>query len=116
MRSLLIFWGLPLGFFWSWYYLSMHDINFGTMFYSRLMHDTMFEIYGNILQVEPSAVPFIIAKVCVVDTLLLLGIVAFRRRKRIRAWWEERRAASQASALQEEPAEPRNAQILSSAP
>ena len=41
MRSLIFFWGLPLGFFWSWYYLSMNDISFGTVFFSRQMHDMM---------------------------------------------------------------------------
>ncbi len=94
MRSLIIFWGLPLGFFWSWYYLSFHDISFGTVFFSRQMHDIMFTIYGNVLHVDPATVPGIIAKACLVDTLLLLAILAFRRRKAIFAWWEARRAAS----------------------
>lgn len=113
MRSLILFWGLPLGFFWSWYFLSMHDISFGTTFFSRQMHDVMFSIYGNLLQIEPSAVPPIIAKACVVDTLFLLGIVAFRRRKAIRAWWEARRAnaaeMAEPVAFQDEPAEARSA-------
>ena len=113
MRSLIFFWGLPLGFFWSWYYLSMNDISFGTVFFSRQMHDLMFTIYGNILQVDPGTVPGIIAKACIVDTLLLLCIVAFRRRKAIRAWWDARRgeaeAGEPAAMLQDEPAEARSA-------
>ena len=113
MRSLIFFWGLPLGFFWSWYYLSMNDISFGTVFFSRQMHDMMFSIYGNVLQVEPATVPGIIAKACIVDTLLLLGIVAFRRRKAIRAWWDAHRGEAEtgepAAMLQDEPAEVRSA-------
>ncbi len=93
MRALLIFWGLPIGFFWGWYYLSLNDISFGTLFFSRQMHDLMFTIYGNILNIEPAAVPAVIAKTCIVDTFLLASIVAFRRRKDIRAWWARRKGA-----------------------
>ncbi len=109
MRALLIFWGIPIGFFWGWYFLSLNDISFGTLFFSRRMHDLMLTIYGNILHIEPSAVPAVIAKACIVDTLLLAGLVAFRRRKQIMAWWQGRRQP--AAIVQDQPAsiEPRSA-------
>lgn len=93
MRLLLLLWALPLGLFWGWYFLSFHDINFGYLFLSRLLHDTVFRIYGDILGIEPELIPGMVAKACVIDTGILLLILAWRRRKPIRAWIETRRKA-----------------------
>ncbi|EKF19560.1 DUF6105 family protein [Nitratireductor pacificus] len=93
MRYLLLFWALPMGLFWGWYGLSYHDINFGLGFFSREMNDLLFRLYGDILGIEPETIPPLVARACVVDSFLLLGIVAFRRRKAIRAWLKEKRAA-----------------------
>lgn len=84
MRLVLIFWAGPLSFFWGWYFLSLNDINFGTTFFSRPLHDLVFKVYGNILGVSPDAVPAMAAEACVVDTLILLALLAFRHR---RALW-----------------------------
>lgn len=99
MRYVLIFWGLPMGLFWGWFYLSFHDINFGTIYFSRLLHDFAFEFYANIMNqylgmnVEAKAIPRMIAEACVIDTALIGAILAFRRRKRIAAWWRARKEA-----------------------
>lgn len=88
MRWILIFWGLPMGFLWSWYFLSLND--FGFVFYSREVHDLTFSLYGNILGIDPAAIPPLVARACVVDTALIFAIFAFRRRRDIRAWWAAR--------------------------
>ena len=92
MRYILIFWAAPLGFFWSWYFLSLNDVNFGTTFFSERLHRLVFDIYGHILGLEPEVIPAMIAKACFFDTLLIFGILAFRKRAAIRAWWAARSA------------------------
>lgn len=91
MRYILVFWGAPLGLFWGWYFLSLNDVNFGTLFLSRRAHELVFEIYGRILGIDPEIIPPLVAKACVLDTLLIVGILGFRRRRAIADWWRERR-------------------------
>lgn len=91
MRYILLFWALPMGLFWSWYGLSFHDLNFGLLFFSRMLHDEVFRLYGDILGLDPSILPGMVARACVVDTLLIFCILAFRRRKAMVAWVRERR-------------------------
>lgn len=100
MRYILLFWALPMGLFWSWYGLSFHDMNFGMLFFSRMLHDEVFRLYGEILGLDPSILPGMVAQACIVDTLLIFGILAFRRRKAITAWLRVRRerTASQEAA------------------
>ncbi len=93
MRYILIFWGLPMGLFWGWYFLSYYDIHFGMLFFSRLVHDFAFEFYGNLLGIEPSTIPPMVARACVVDTGLIFAIYAFRKRREIAAWWRARQGA-----------------------
>ncbi|WP_159586437.1 DUF6105 family protein [Chelativorans xinjiangense] len=91
MRYILIFWALPMSLIWGWYFLSLNDINFGFVMLTRQVHDLVFEIYGQILGIEPSALPPLLVRACVVDTVILMAILAFRRRRAIRAWIAERR-------------------------
>ncbi len=86
MKYVLGFWALPMGLFWGWYFLSLNDVNFGLLIFSRQMHDMFFEIYGNILGIDPQTIPALAARACVVDTLLLMAIWAFRRRRSLIAW------------------------------
>lgn len=86
MRYILLFWALPLGLFWGWYFLSFHDINFGYLFLSRIVHDFAFQMYGNILGLEPEIIPGLVAKACMVDTALIFAIFGFRRRRQISTW------------------------------
>ncbi len=94
MRYILVFWGVPMGLFWGWYYLSYNDMHFGYLFLSRLMHDFAFQTYGNLLGVDPASIPPLVVRACIVDTAIIFSILGFRRRREIRAWWERRRAVS----------------------
>ena len=87
MRWLLVFWALPLLAFGGWYYLSYYDMNFGTIYLSRALHDAVFQLYGDILGVAPEVIPGMLAKAIAFDTVLILAIFAFRRRADIKAWW-----------------------------
>ena len=93
MRYILLFWAAPLGLFWGWYFLSLNDISMGTQFFSRKLHDLVFMIYGNILGIEPDLIPAMVAKACLVDTLLIAAIYAFRKRKAIAQWARRLRPA-----------------------
>jgi hypothetical protein len=93
MRYILLFWALPLGLFWGWYFLSYYDMSFGLLFLSRQFHDFSFAIYGNIIGIDPATIPPLVAKACVVDTFLIFGVFAVRKRREIVAWWQERRSS-----------------------
>ncbi|QND53110.1 hypothetical protein HB779_15270 [Phyllobacterium sp. 628] len=101
MRSFLIFWAGPLSFLWGWYFLSYYDLSGGMYFFSREMHDLVFNIYGNILGIAPESIPPLVARACIVDTGLVFALIAFRRRKKIIAWvkvWRANRVAAAANA------------------
>lgn len=98
MRYILIFWAAPLGFFWSWYFLSFHDVGLGTTFFTRQTHDLVFAIYSHILGLDRDTIVTMVAKACVFDTFIIFGILAFRRRKEIKAWWDNRRAVQPVAA------------------
>jgi hypothetical protein len=106
MRYILIFWALPMSIFWGWYYLSYHDMHFGYLFLSRLMHDFAFQTYGNLLGVEPASIPPLVLRACIIDTAIIFAILGFRRRREIRRWWEARRAVSLPGAPLAGPAHP----------
>jgi hypothetical protein len=80
MRAILLLWAIPLAFFWSWYGLSANDISFGTIFFSRALHDVVFETYARTLGLPAAAIPGMIAWACLVDTGVILAIAAFRWR------------------------------------
>jgi Family of unknown function (DUF6105) len=86
MRYLLALWALPLGLFWGWYFLSLNDVNFGYLILSRRLHDLVFQLYGQMFGIDPGAIPPLVARACVVDTFILAGIIAFRRRRTIGDW------------------------------
>lgn len=81
MRIILILWALPMGFFWGWYLLSLNDLNFGTIFLSRDLHDIVFRLYGQMLGVPAGEVPGMVAGACAFDTAIVLAIAAWRWRK-----------------------------------
>jgi len=102
MRYLLIAWAGPLAFFWGWYFLSLNDMNFGFFMLTRQMHDFVFQVYGNILGIDPATIPPLVAKACVFDSFFIAALYAFRRRRQIRSWWRGRRARSIANAMVEQ--------------
>lgn len=110
MKWFLVFWGGPILFLGSWYWLSLHDMSFGFFMLTREAHDLVFRVYGNVLGIPPETIPPLVMRAIVVDTIVLYSIILFRRRKKIVAWWRRRQASSS----------PRNAlsrdESLSSAP
>ncbi len=86
MRWVLAIWAAPLVIFWGWFALSFNNMHFGYVLLSRAGHDLVFELYGQMLGIDPATIPWLVAKACVIDTLLLLAIWAFRRRREIGAW------------------------------
>ncbi|MDO6963070.1 DUF6105 family protein [Rhizobium alvei] len=95
MKWVLIFWALPIVLLGSWYGLSYYDINFGLLILTRQMHDLVFQIYGHILGLPPESIPPLVLRAIIVDTFLLAGLMAFRRRKAIAAWWQARKLTGQ---------------------
>jgi Family of unknown function (DUF6105) len=53
---------------------------------SRRLHDLVFQLYGDMLGIDPATIPWLVARACVFDGFLVAGIVAFRCRKPIAAW------------------------------
>lgn len=92
MRALLLLWIAPLALFWGWYFLSLNDMNFGYVMLSRQLHDLIFQLYGEMLGIDPALIPGMIAKACIFNSFLVAGIVAFRRRRQISAWWRRQRS------------------------
>lgn len=91
MRYVFALWATPPIVFWGWYYLSFYDINFGYLILSRQMNDLVFNVYGEILGIDPATIPGFVMRACILDTLIIAAIWAFRRRREIARWWRERR-------------------------
>lgn len=86
MRGLIALWLAPLVLFWGWFGLSFYDLNFGYVLLTRQAHDLIFQLYGEILGIDPEIIPSMLIKACVFDGLIVLAIIAFRRRRAIAAW------------------------------
>lgn len=105
IRNLLIFWCGPIAIFWSWYYLSYYDLSLGLFFYSRELHDRVFDTYGALFGIEPASIPPMIAHALCVDSLIVLSLVLLRKHKPIWAFLRglrDRRAQSRSVAASEE--------------
>ena len=109
MRWVFAAWALPLGIFWGWYFLSLNDINFGSIYLSRALHDVVFRLYGQMLGIDPAGIPGMVAEACMLDTGLLVALWAFRRRRQLAAWGRARyeRYLGATSELEPAPEEPR---------
>jgi len=86
MRTLFALWAGPLALFWGWFFLSLNDINFGYVMLSRQLHDFVFQLYGQMLGIDPAIIPGMVARACIFDGFLLMALWAFRRRRNIMAW------------------------------
>lgn len=102
MRMILILWLGPVSFLGSWYYLSLNDINFGTLMFSRALHDHVFEMYSAVLGVPAEVIPAMVAKAIFFDSFIVLGIIAWRKRKWISARIAAFRAAQPVVSMSEE--------------
>ena len=87
MRWVFAAWALPMGIFWGWYFLSLNDMNFGYVMLTRDAHDILFELYGQMLGIDPATIPGLVAKACILDTAIILAIWAFKRRRALAAWF-----------------------------
>jgi hypothetical protein len=98
MKSVLIFWGGPVLFIAGWYWLSYYNLSFGMFFFSRQLHDLVFQIYGKILGMPPADIPPLVARAIGIDSVLVFSLLAFRRRAKIAAWWRRRQASRSSAA------------------
>lgn len=87
MKYLLIFWGIPVGLLACWYGLSFNDMHFGYIVLSREFNDVVFQIYGQILGVDPSFIRGALINVLLVDTVIIFVLFYFKPIKRLRALW-----------------------------
>lgn len=79
-------WATPLLLFWGWYFLSFYDVHFGYVLLTRQAHDLIFDLYGQMVGLDPATIPMLIAQACIFDTGLIVAIWAFRRRRELKAW------------------------------
>ncbi len=92
MRYIFALWAAPMVLFWGWFFLSLNDINFGYLMLSRRLHDFVFQLYGQMLGIDPAIIPGMVGKACVFDGCLLMALWAFRRRREITGWIRARSA------------------------
>ncbi len=92
MKWFLILWAGPVLLLGAWYGLSYYDMSFGFFMLTRQTHDLVFQIYGNILGIPPENLPPLVARAIALDSLIVLSIVAFRRRRQIITWWQARQS------------------------
>ncbi|MEO4041137.1 DUF6105 family protein [Hoeflea sp. CAU 1731] len=93
MKWFLILWFVPVSLISAWYGLSYYDLNFGVFMLTRDVHDLVFKIYGDLLGIPPTDIPPLLLRALIVDSMIVMAIVAFRYRKKIIAWFRARRAA-----------------------
>jgi hypothetical protein len=86
MKYVIAVWAAPLVFFWGWYYLSLNDINFGTVYLTRELHVIVFQLLGQEIGVDPASIPAIIANACIFDTALPIAAWALGRRIEVVGW------------------------------
>jgi hypothetical protein len=114
IRVALLGWVLPVAMLGGWWGLAANDISFGTMIFSRAFYDEIFAMYGSLLGIDPAALPGMVLKAVIVDSLVVAGVVALRHHRRVRAFiaarWREMRASHASSVAA------RNEKSLSSAP
>lgn len=94
MKWFLILWAGPVLLLGAWYGLSYYDMSFGFFMLTRQTHDLVFQIYSNILGIPAADLPPLVARAIAFDSLIVMSIVAYRKRKAIAAWWRSRQSVS----------------------
>lgn len=92
MRAFFLFWLLPLSAFWGWFFSARADV--GYVVFSREVFDKTFAVYEALLGLDADAIAWLIAEAIVLDSMIILAILAFRRRKKIAAFVREWRDSS----------------------
>ncbi|MEB2846065.1 hypothetical protein GAO09_19775 [Rhizobiales bacterium RZME27] len=98
MKWFLILWAGPVLLLGAWYGLSYYDISFGFFMLTRQTHDLVFQVYSQILGIPAEDLPPLVARAIAVDSLIVLAIIAYRKRKAIAAWWNGRQSPEAALA------------------
>ncbi|WP_018687691.1 DUF6105 family protein [Ahrensia kielensis] len=93
MKYFLALWLIPMSLFWAWFGLSYYDMNFGLSFLSRDIHNLVFGIYANLLGTDYETIVTGFIKACIFDSFIISAIVAYRKRKQIKAWWQQRKSS-----------------------
>ena len=114
MKWFLILWACPVMLLAAWYGLSYYDMSFGFFMLTRQTHDLVFQVYGNVLGIPPESIPPLVLRAIIVDSFIVLGIIAFRKRRELSAWYRRRFGAGAAQSA-DAPSLARDAS-LSSAP
>lgn len=112
MKWFLILWAAPVALLGSWYGLSYYDMSFGIFMLTRDAHDLVFRVYGHVLGIPPETIPPLVARAIAFDSLIVFAIIAFRKRREIKAWWQRRQPDREGRMAQDMP----SADSLSSAP
>ncbi|WP_426230026.1 DUF6105 family protein [Pararhizobium sp. DWP3-4] len=97
MKWFLILWACPVILLTGWYGLSYYDMSFGIFMLTRQAHDLVFTIYGNVLGIPPETIPPLVARAIAFDSLLVFAIIAYRKRREIRVWYNKRFPPAQPS-------------------
>ncbi|NVD38515.1 hypothetical protein HT585_06590 [Ensifer sp. HO-A22] len=97
MKWFLILWACPVMLLAGWYGLSYYDMSFGFFMLTRQTHDLVFQIYGNVLGIPPESIPPLVARAIIVDSFIVLGIIAYRKRRELAAWYRRRFGAAQSA-------------------
>lgn len=100
MRWLLSLWFAPITFLVAWLALAANDWNLGVHFFSRDMYDTVFGTYAAVLGVPAETLPPLVVRALVLDSLIVLALYAFRRRKPIVAFLRERYSSRSSASLE----------------
>ncbi len=86
MRWLLLAWFLPISVLSGWLGFAANDWNFGIVFLSRDFYDLVFAVYADTLGVPAETLPPLVVKALVLDSAIVLGLYALRRRRPIVAF------------------------------
>ena len=97
MKWFLILWACPVILLTGWYGFSYYDMSFGFFMLTRQTHDLVFDIYCNVLGIPPETIPPLVARAIAFDSLLVFAIIAYRKRRQIRAWYAKRFPSAQPS-------------------
>lgn len=100
MRWLLIAWFAPVTFLAAWLWLA--PLDFGYVLFSRQTYDQTFGLYAGVLGVPAETLPPLVVRALMLDSAIVLGLYALRRRRAIiaalRRWNDARGQSSKAVA------------------
>ena len=73
MKYIFASWAAPMVVFWGWFFLSLNDMNFGYRHAVASGQRPGFQLYGDILGIDPEIIPPMVARACVFDGFVLGG-------------------------------------------